>query len=513
MSEPSLAAFPWINIPPSAQPGQPHAFANRERQLAQLYNGIVEAGNAVRAGQTSVRYRTVVSGYMGVGKSALILQALGMLRDEIGIANGQRVALTPTPEPRERERWVILRASGKRVAGFDAIADDMRRSIISVFNDVRQEAERTVPGALSLSIFHRLLRTREAKVFDLVHSALRSFVRTIEYVRTWEGSVQTDKLETSMRVDTSGNFDAYIEAQLKRAIEPRSEEDKAALKVALGYIRKVVSSVTTGSTIERQIVIGAELLVDALNAFFEATDRAGIPTILVLDDFDEFASNVGPSHANRAKVLASALGPFTSLAPTCLIIGLREEYSHEDIRRQYTMLHVPPMTRSCSAQALLAWSSVQQPPLPDELAQRLIAYGDRFLRRFGEHDRVVIPFHIFRLAVWCAKNDVSEEESNKDLLFRYLQLEFPTEVCRAVERVADMMPDEDVRRCVEAVSVDPEPYAFSKRERFVLEKYGLLRPAMAGDPDDTSIVLDPLCAYFRASLAERRVEPVAPSKK
>ncbi len=45
----------WINIP-----GQPHAFADREQELAQHYLGLVSAGKAVRESKTGVRYRVVV---------------------------------------------------------------------------------------------------------------------------------------------------------------------------------------------------------------------------------------------------------------------------------------------------------------------------------------------------------------------------------------------------------------------------------------------------------------------
>src|SRR5690348_13716249 len=97
--------FPWIVIPKFAEPGQPHAFANREQQLAQLYKMVVSAGNAVRRPRRggAVRLRAVVTGYMGVGKSALILQALGMIRSEDGVVDGQTVPLpVGLPEPEDR---------------------------------------------------------------------------------------------------------------------------------------------------------------------------------------------------------------------------------------------------------------------------------------------------------------------------------------------------------------------------------------------------------------------------
>src|SRR5580700_7747818 len=135
----------WINIPSFAEPGQPHAFADREQELAQLYLGLVSAGNAVRESETGVRYRVVVGGPKGVGKSALVQQALGMLRDEVGVTPGQRLALPPDlPEPVDRQRWIILRLSGKTVAA-ENIPDALQRSIIPLLDDASEEIGRKVP--------------------------------------------------------------------------------------------------------------------------------------------------------------------------------------------------------------------------------------------------------------------------------------------------------------------------------------------------------------------------------
>jgi Cdc6-like AAA superfamily ATPase len=498
MSAPPVA-FPWINIPLFAQPGQKHAFADREEQLAQLYKAIVSAGNAVRTHETAVRHRYVVSGYMGVGKSALILQVLGMIREEDGVVAGQTVKLpAELPEPEDRQRWLILRASGKTTPSVDAIADALQRSMLSVMDDVREEAERKTPHVLELSFIHRLFRRREARLYEEVKRALQQLTSEIQYVRAWQGALQTRSLEQSIRVEAHQQAEAEVEAQLQRVGgEPRTAEAKAGLKAAAGLLRKTAMSATT--SVEHRLAVSTQLVVDALNHFFAATDRAGIPTILVLDDFDEFASSVGPSHHDRSRVLSTVLGAFSELAPTCLIIGLREEYTHEDVMRQYRNIPVPPFTRAVAAEALDAWSRVQSPSLEPDVARALRGLGDRFLQRFEHDEPAVIPFRFLQLVAWVANNIVPPDAPVDSLVLRYLKGNFSGEVVRAIQRIAAIMPAEHIPLCAEATPLEPEPYQLTERERLALSKAGLLRPAVAGDPSDTRLVLDPLVAYFRAA--------------
>lgn len=505
MVNPRPPSFPWIHIPPVAQTGQVRAFADREDQIAQLYKALVGAGNAVRDGESTVRHRFVVSGYTGVGKSALILQVLAMLRDELGVVDGQRLTLPPDlPEPDGRERWLILRASGKQVPSVDSIAEALRKCALSIFDDVQEEAERRLPGVLELPLLHRLLRRREARLFQEVSAALKSLAAMIDYVQVWQGSTLKIKLESQSHAESSRNIEADLAADLRRlGGEPTSAEAKAALKLAAGFIRKRAMSTHLSTTLEQQSVVGAELVVEALNQFFVSTDRAGIPTILVLDDFDEFASNVGPSHAQRSQVLSSVLGEFSRLKPTCLIIGLREEYLHEDVLRQYQNVHIPPLTRTRAAEILDAWSAVQRPPLDAEIAASLRAIGDKLLDGFEMEEQVVIPFRFLQLVSWIANNITDcASRSRRELVQRYLRTTFGGEVVDAMDRVCMAMPDGDIRRCAEVRPVDPEPYAeIGRYERLALARLGLLRPVIAGDPDDSRIVLDPLCAYLRPERA------------
>ncbi|HSO00654.1 MAG TPA: hypothetical protein VLS89_20320, partial [Candidatus Nanopelagicales bacterium] len=227
----------------------------------------------------------------------------------------------------------------------------------------------------------------------------------------------------------------------------------------------------------------------------------------VLDDFDEFASSIGPSHHDRSQVLSSVLGIFNKLAPTCLLIGLREEYMHEDVHRQYEVVPVPPLTRACAADALDAWARRQVPPLTDDDMEALRDVGDRFLRRFEPDAPVVIPFRFLQLVTWIVNRAGGARDTTGRLVLRYLQSQFSGEVVRAVHRIANVMPHEDVLLCAEAVPLEPEPYTMTPRETTTLMKAGLLRPAIAGDPNDRLIVLDPLFAYLHMAITTDDTPP------
>jgi hypothetical protein len=503
MGEAGGGGFQWIQIPPVAEPGQTRAFANRENQLAKLYMAVVAAGNAVVQGELDVRHRIVVSGYMGVGKSALILQTLGMVRDELGTPDGQLLrAPADLPDPDERHRWLLLRASGKHVPSVDAITDAIRTCALSVLDEVKEGIERRLPGVLELPVVSWAMRKRETVLFAEVKRALLSLVHMIDYVHAWHGASLKMRAQsgTHTEVGQSTNIEGDLLAELRRQRhEPSTPEAKAALKLATSYLQKRASSIQVDTEIERQQIIGPELVVEALNSLFAATDRARIPTILVLDDFDEFASNVGPSHEQRARVLAGVLGQFNRLRPTCLLIGLREEYMHEDIRRQYSLkVHVPPLTRDGAAGALKAWGAVQRQSLQPGVVETLREIGDVFLRPFAPEDPVAVPFRFLQLVAWVANYARGwRKVPPRELVLGFLRDEFAPEVVRALDKLSTMMPEEDIRRCCEVSPLESSPYTLSHGERRALMKAGLLRPALAGDPEDTTLLVDPLCAYLR----------------
>ncbi len=503
--------FPWISIPRFPQAGQPYAFADRKEEVGRLYKATVAAGNAVRAEQVGTRYRAVVSGYKGVGKSSVILQVLGMIREPLGVVDGQVLTVPADfPEPENRERWLILSASGKLVPSVDAIADALQKAVLATFEDVEGDAERQAAGLLDIRWYHRLFKRREKKLFGEVQSALTTFSLMIDFVRAWQGSKLKESVERSSQSDTTGEIKAYLEGQLKaKGVRPESAEGEAAMKLSTSYIKKWTSMVKASATMEREVVISADLVTDALNAFFKTTDKAGIPTILVLDDFDEFASSVGPSHGERSRVLANVLGTFNQLRPTCLIIGVREEYMHEDVFRQFDVHHIPPMTRAYAGEALDAWARVQQPPLIPEASHALQAFGDNFLAYFDKDAPVVVPFRFLQMVAWIGNNALERSGSDADRILYYLRGTYNGETFRAIQRLAKAMPDEDIGLCAEAVPLEPELYAISTREHRALVSAGLLRPAMAGDLEDTRVVIDPLIAYLSAASRVAAATPPA----
>ncbi len=508
--------LPWISIPSFAEPGQAHAFASRETQVVSLYTALVRAGNAVRQGRVGVRHQHVVHGYFGVGKSALLLQVLGMLRGELlaGAVPGQRLELPPgLPEPDDPQRWLILRLSGKQVGDIGALSDAIRSAVLdeeeahagraplsSFLDEVIDQTERQIPGALELPIVHRVLRKRETALYKAIRSELTMLAATLEITRSWYGATVHAKEVHESQSESRQDLDAHLKAVLKgHGLDVGTVAARAGLEVAAGIVRRYGESRTRSSQIERRWTVSSEIVVDALNRFFTATDRAGLPTILVLDDFDELTSTVGPSHFERSRVLAAMLGAFSRLKPTCLVLALREEYMHEDIRRQYARTPVPPLTRIGAELAIEAWGELQQPALETAAVDHLKALGRRLLEGLPADEAVAIPFHFLQLVIRLARTEAPIDE----FLDRYLREQFYFGG-DALKRIANNLSHEDAVACAAGRPIEGEKYSLSSSERATLGQAGLVRPAMAGDPGDPRITVDPVAAYFR--MAKRTEE-------
>jgi hypothetical protein len=112
---------------------------------------------------------------------------------------------------------------------------------------------------------------------------------------------------------------------------------------------------------------------------------------------------------------------------------------------------------------------------------------------------VVVPFRFLQMVAWIGNTALDRSGSDEDRILYYLRGTYNGETYRAFQRLAQLMPEDDLDLCAEAVPVDPAPYKISPRDRRALMSAGLLRPAMAGDPEDDRIVLDPLLAYLRAA--------------
>lgn len=549
-------SIPWLYIPSTAQPGQPHAFADRQEQTVQLYRSLVDAGNQVRLGRGGIRKKILVHGYMGTGKSALILQALKLLREpgqaetapgsngEALLANGQRIQWSSEmPAPIDIQRWLVLRFSGKQMAGISALPDDLQRRVaeeearsdstdsgvplraglgsvlMSVAGEVKTQTEKQKKQTLDLPLVDRVLRTDDVRLYEGVRTSLKQLTEVIDFVKRWEGAQKTDSQKITTKLESVRDAEAHLSAQVGKKFEELSPETQAALKVAANIIYKnnYINEATT--QVEKSWRVGAQVVVDMLNSFFEATDAANLPTILVLDDFDEFASAEGPSHEARARLLSWIIGPITGLRPTCLIIALRSEYFMEDVVRQYESIIVPPMDRESALLSIDAWSDVQEPSLSKPDVQRLRKIGELLLEPFPADAPVVVPFRFLQLLVWIANNaSISKQTKSFELLQRYMRMTFSYGVYQTVMKTIARLSDDDLVRSASAESLPAELFTLTVRERRDLQKAGLLRPAMAGDESNTDLVLDPLCAYLRAAQLQqesasktKQAPPASPS--
>lgn len=463
----SEEGFPWINIPMVADTDEQQVFVARREELSVLYRGLVEAGNAVRAGRFGIHRKFVVHGYMGVGKSALILEALRLLREPQAARDEITEAL---PEPEDPERWLILRISGKHVTGLDGVVaslrqsmmhadsssdlndpDDTRQPRLALYEHVRRKAENVANNVMKLAPLHRMLRTREVELYDKVWADLQALAGTIEQI---------------------------AEAADKAAADPRAQSLMNVIQTA-----------------------EAHSLVNAMNRFFRAATAAGLPTLLIFDDFDELAITAGTALAQRARTLSVLLGEFNQLAPTCLVLSLRSEFMNETILRQFRRLFLPPLSPADAKALLGRWAQAQQPPLSAETTLRLQALGERFLQGFRLDEPVVVPFRFLQLVSWLANNFLIYKLSHSDegqMLWRYFGSKYPLDAVRALRTILRLMPREHIPLCASASPLDGAPYkSLSDHERHTLERAGLVRAAAAADPDDPRVVVDPLVAYLR----------------
>lgn len=492
----SAIQLPLLAIPRFPQIGQPFAFADRDDQVDALHGSIVDAGNAlIKSGRSRGPLRIVVTGYKGVGKSSLVLHVLDMLRNPVGVTSSRRNH-QGLRDPESPHRWLILRVSGKHVRGIGGLPDDLQRSILSVLEDAAREAEQDIPDVLALPMVHRVLRTKECENFEKIRAALTAFSLTVDFVRAWSGARLTEKVDESRRVDRMSEVKVFLDTQLKlRNIKPESTEGQAAAQLSASFIGKWSHALESRLALEHEISVNADLATEALNQFFAAATAARIPTVLVMDDFDELASSAGTSQRDRAKVLMELLGIFNQLTPTCMVIAVRKEYQHEDLFRQFVEVYVPPMTKEAGADMLKAWARTDVVEWSNEMLEELCAVGNGFIGGFPADAPVVAPDQFAQLVTWAARNRRGAE-SAADMFKRYLRLRQDGETFRVIYKVAGLLSAEDAEACAETIPIDPAPYALTQTERQALEKSGLLRPAMAWNDGDSRVILDPLIAYL-----------------
>jgi Cdc6-like AAA superfamily ATPase len=490
------AKIPWISIPQYPQLDQVFAFGDREEQVASLYRAIVDAGNAVVAGQLPTPVRYMLSGYKGVGKSSLLVQVLRMLRDP----SASHLELPQgLPEPDESHRWLVIRVSGKLVRDSRDLADSLQRMMLSVLSDVAQATEVAVGPALKLPLFSSVLARQDKALFEKVRSALLAYTLTVDFVRAWRGAHLATSMSQSARRDVTKDIDTFLKAQIEaKGVASESVEGRAALGLSAGFIGKWSQSFETKMSIEQEILVSADLAIEALNALFKITTEARLPTILAFDDVDELVSGFGNAHAERARALMLVLGFLGQVQPTCFVLALRQEYQHEDLGRYFRRMYVSPATRTAAGQMLDAWTRVQSVEWSDEMRAALRAAGDRFVAAFDPDAPVVIPAMLLQLAPRAVSN-ARDGESPRAQLLRFLRMDYDGETARAVLRLAAALSTDDVQACAEATPLDPAPYNLTASERLALERSGLIRPAAAWFQQDPRVVLDPLIAYVRTA--------------
>ena len=514
----------WINIPMFPEPGQPHAFADRSAELRSLYMALVSAGNAVRAGDRHVHHKHVVYGYEGVGKSALILQVLKQIRgDVLPGDSGQRIDWPDNiPHPDDPHKWIVLRLSGKNHANIAALRDGIAGQIrqeqqeeslptLDMVRTLHGQAHHRVPTALGQSFLHRLLR-REKDLYDQVRSSLTELAETLDSFARWQGGVRRDVLRQyhDKGTERQASGRAGIKAGLTASVAgPLSAEGEAGLETAVDIIHKHGAGSHDHTEYERTWRIDAQMLTDALNKFFRSTREARLPTLLILDDFDEFASSQGPSVRQRAQVLDWLLGPFSQLQPTCLVVGLRAEYVHGDTRRQYVRTHVPALSRTNLVQVIEAWSEVQTPVMESASIGYLTGLGAQLMSDFdklGEQHfdpaqtPVAMPFRVLQAVRRLSTQGADVTEPARELWRRYIRDSFSSHAVRALDGVARRMPKGDILDCAAGRPLARKPYDdVPQRDLDALAEDELLRPAMASDPNNHNIIIDPLAAYLRVA--------------
>lgn len=496
----------YLNIPKFASPGQPNAFANRKHELAQLYGGLVSAGNALARGDVRVSQRWLVHGVIGAGKSSVILRALECLRDGPPKDSG-------LPEAADPQRWIVMYFSGKRIGAIEEFVDAVLRlpqqldaaveapapnPLLSFFSDVIGQANADLPKATEIPLVSRLFKTADARAYKAVSASLRVACGALDELRKNGGAKRTRREESRDERKAEGQLSADLTggatANETRLVPGLEAEAKAALSAK--WKREFSHATSSSDTLERSWRIGAEQVVLALNAFFEATRAARLPTVLVLDDLDEFASSEGANHHARAKVLKSLLGTLNQLSPTFLVIGLREEYLMEDVQRQFTPIHVPLLIAQDGALAVNAWLDLHDSGLTPEDRANALRIGQALLGHYAAEDRVLLLYRYLQAVARLFNSGFDPGAPRDQLLRRVMELELSGELVDAIDRVAAQLDAKQAMAASRAVPIDLGELKLTQRDRDELTKYGLYRPHVAGDPDDTTVVLDPLIGWW-----------------
>lgn len=354
----------FFHIPAFPASGQRFAFVDREEQVRAIYDDLVSAGNEVRAGSADASLRLCVQGPKGSGKSSTIVHVLRLLRGEVPVPDGWL-------QPDAPERWMIFRVSGKSIGSSEGLMQAVMREMHTEAapGDLTQPTaiERALSDLLSAPVqqldtdkvlelrwWHRLFQTKDARAFAAVRKALETTRQTLDIYRNYAGGVLNRARQTGAEFTTRSGHS--VGASGAAAVAYPGVAD-ATVKASIDRARELVGTTSESEDLQMKVRIDSVLMVDALNDLFQNTQRAGLPTILVLDDLDEVAGEAGVSYAKRAALLKQLIGPFLSLKPTVTIVSLRSEYVTEDIGRSYRETAIPPLPVKEAHEAVATWST------------------------------------------------------------------------------------------------------------------------------------------------------------
>jgi hypothetical protein len=504
----------YINIPQYPQAGQPRALFDREQEIHELYRPMVQAGNAFCQGNASVRHRHLLRGYRGVGKSSVLVEALSLVRGESArVAVDGRPLVVDLPEPIDPERWLLLRVSGKAAPSFQlfgkalaeaSVGDDSavrepRRFALQIGPEIVREAQEQLPGVTQLSFFDRRLFSKDRALYDDVRTALDAVTLAIQYVEHWLGAVRAQSFQSAAKSDANSEAEARVEAELRGMV---GASDRASAKTAASMAARIIVkkglTIQAQQSLEQRRLVDVDVVVDAFNELFSATRKARLPTILAIDDLDDFTAEQSPSYEQRASMLNLVLGPLCELRPTCLIVALRSEYVHEEFTRKFSQTtNVPPMPVAAIHGVLEVWGRIQMPALAAADARTWVDILDPFFAQLGEGGsdaRVLIPEAWLGLAQWLYNSErVCAERASARLALGAFILSTQGEITRdAVLSLAELLDLDEARRCLRGEPLESTRLEPSASDRSDLERSGYLRPAMAGDPSDKRIIVHPL---------------------
>ena len=493
----------YFHIPAFPQEGQRFAFVDREEQIQRLYGIVTDACNAVRAGNpASIKH--CVEGPKGVGKSSAVVHLLRMLRDDSLIPEG----FPPLDAP---ERWLVFRVSGKSIGSSEglmqAMLREMRtdvedeaalelspiaRALGTMMADAAHQVDET--AALKLRWYHRLFRTKDAQWFDIVRKELDLARQRLDTFRNYAGGTLTrnekNLVESTVRKGHGfqtvisgslgyGGLDAVVKADIERA-------------------RTSVGTTMVSEDLHMKVRIDATLMVDALNQLFRSTQKAKLPTILVLDDLDEVAAEAGVSYVKRAALLKHFVGPFIDLNPTVTIISLRSEYVTEDVKRAYPdRTAIPPLDCAQALDALSAWAVTNG--LGGADFAEVMSLGRDLLAPI---ERLGNAVHTWAFLDQTKRLFETRKQTGSigARLRHGLKLTYPTPVSRAIEALADGLGDAEVRAVANLQPIDRGrlPKLGDDVLATLDEEHGLFRPVAAADREDPRIVVDWLIALLAA---------------